>query len=80
VLSSATNNGVNGVIAAPVNDNKITESTTVSFGAIATGSLTLIGFTEQSGSPTYATVVSCTTNGGGNKINNPVWNKPWTQP
>ena len=44
------------------------------------GALILVGLTEQVGSPVYATVTSCTTNGGGNKISNVVWNRPWTLP
>jgi hypothetical protein len=79
-LTSATLNGVAGVIGSPTNDNKVAESTSVLFGAIAQGSLLMIGFTEQAGSPTYATITSCTTNGGGNKINNIVWNRPWLTP
>ncbi len=79
VLSTATLGGVNGIIGQPTNDNKATESTSVSFSAIAQGSLLLIGFTEQAGSPTYATIATCSTNGGGNKINSPTWNKPWLQ-
>jgi prepilin-type N-terminal cleavage/methylation domain-containing protein len=80
VVTAATVNGVNGTIGASVNDNKITESTTVDFGIIAQGALVLATLTEQVGSPTSATITSCTTNGGGNKINNIVWNKPWTLP
>jgi hypothetical protein len=80
VLSSATLNGVGGTIGNPTNDNKVAESTSVVFGAIAQGSLLMIGFTEQTGSPVYATIVSCTTNGGRNKINNIVWNHPWLTP
>lgn len=75
---------VNGVpatlIDAPVNDIKITESTTIQFASIAQGALVEITLVEEAGSPIQATIASCTTNGGGNKINNIVWNKPWTQP
>jgi type II secretory pathway pseudopilin PulG len=76
-LTTATVNGVGGVVGSAVNDNLITESTSVLFGSIPQGGLVQIGFTEQAGSPTYATIVSCTTNGGGNKINNIVWSRPW---
>ena len=79
VVSTATLGGVNGIIAAPTNDNKAVETTSVSFTSIAQGALIMIGFTEQVGSPTYATIATCTTNGGGNKINNPTWNRPWLQ-
>jgi hypothetical protein len=33
-----------------------------------------------SNSEKYATIVSCTTNGGGNQINDIVWSKPWELP
>jgi hypothetical protein len=80
VVTSTTVNGVAGAIGAPVNDGKITESTTLTFTAIPQGALILVGLAEQAGSPVYATIASCTTNGGGNKISNVVWNKPWTTP
>ena len=35
---------------------------------------------EQTGSPSYATIVSCTTKANGTQIKNIVWNKPWTAP
>ncbi|KGQ18734.1 Type IV fimbrial biogenesis protein PilV [Lysobacter dokdonensis DS-58] len=77
VVSTAAIGGINGTISPPANDNKVTETTSISFASIAQGGLILVGLTEQTGSPTYATIASCTTNGGGNKINNPTWNKPW---
>ncbi|BCT91636.1 hypothetical protein LYSHEL_06600 [Lysobacter helvus] len=80
VVSSASVNAVAGTIGLPLNDGKITESTTITFSAIPQGGLVLVGLTEQTGSPVYATISSCTTNGGGNKISNVVWNKPWTLP
>lgn len=79
VLSTATLGGINGIIGSPTNDNKTAETTSVSFSAIAQGGLVMIGFTEQAGSPTYATIATCSTNGGGNKILTPTWNKPWLQ-
>ena len=76
-VTSATIGGVAGSIGSAANDNKSTESTTITFSAIPANGLVLVGLTEQAGSPTYATVQSCTTNGGGNQINDIVWNKPW---
>ena len=80
IVSGALNNGVAGTISAPVNDAKITEYTDVIFGSIAQGSLSVLTLTEEVGSPQYATIASCQTNGQGTTINKPVWNKPWTQP
>ena len=76
-VSSAAIGGVLGVVSAPVDDGLVTESTTIVFPAIAQGSVVDIGLTEEVGSPTLATIVSCTTNGGGTKISNVVWNRPW---
>ena len=77
-VTAASIGGVNGVIAAPsANDGLTTETTTIGFSSITEGGLILISLAEQAGSPTYATITSCTTNGGGNKINNIVWSKPW---
>jgi type IV pilus modification protein PilV len=79
-LTTATINGVGGAIGLPTNDNKVAETTSVVFSAIPQGALLMIGFTEQVGSPSYATIVSCTTNGGRNQIKNVVWNRPWLTP
>ena len=77
-ILSASVGGVAGAIQSPpTNDGLVTETTSITFSSIASGGLVLISLTEQSGSPTYATIASCTTNGGHNKINNIVWNKPW---
>jgi len=77
-VTSASVGGVGGAIQSPpTNDGFVTETTSITFSSIASGGLVLISLTEQSGSPTYATISSCTTNGGHNKINNIVWNKPW---
>ena len=61
-------------------DGTKTETTTISFGSIPTSPAILITLTEQGGSPAYATVASCTTNGGHNQINDIVWTKPWESP
>jgi prepilin-type N-terminal cleavage/methylation domain-containing protein len=79
-VTSATVGGVSGVIGASVNDNKTSEYTVLTFSSIAANSLVLVGLTEQVGSPTYATIASCTTNGNGTQIKNIVWTRPWTQP
>jgi hypothetical protein len=76
-VSSASTGGVNGSIATAANEGLTTETTTIAFTGIPAGGLVLVGLTEQAGSPTFATITSCTTNGGHNKINNIVWNKPW---
>lgn len=80
VTSATGAAGGNGTIGVSVNDGKETETTTITFGSIAANDTIVFTLTEQTGSPTYATVQSCTTNGGGNKINNVVWNKPWENP
>ena len=77
VLVSATIGTLNGSIQPSVNDNRTAETTTVTFTAIDANQLVVLTFAEQSGSPTYATVATCATNGGHNQINNPTWNKPW---
>lgn len=77
-VAAASIGGVNGSIVTPsANEGLTTETTTIGFSSITAGGLILVTLTEQSGSPTYATIASCTTNGGGTKINNIVWNKPW---
>lgn len=61
-------------------DGKKTEATSITFGPeLIDGALVEVGFREQ-GTPTKATIKSCTTNGGGNQINNIVWDKPWENP
>ena len=69
-----------GTIGAPVNDGKYAESSTVSFTAVSANDLVQVTLAEQTGSPTYATIVSCTTKANGTQIKNIVWNKPWTAP
>ena len=77
-VTAASIGGVNGAITTPpANDGLTTETTTVGFTSITAGGLILVTLAEQSGSPSYATITSCTTNGAGNKINNIVWSKPW---
>jgi hypothetical protein len=77
-VSAASIGGVSGTIATPAaNEGLTTETTTIGFSSISAGGLVLVALVEQSGSPTYATITSCTTNGGGTKINNIVWNRPW---
>jgi len=72
-VTSASIGGVGGAIQAAVNDAHASETTSITFGSIASGALVLIGLTEQS--PVLATISSCTKNG--NNIKNVVWNKPW---
>jgi prepilin-type N-terminal cleavage/methylation domain-containing protein len=80
VITAASIGGVNGSIGSSVNDSKNTEYTDLTFTGITANGLVLITLSEQSGSPTYATVASCTTNGGSGSINNVVWSKPWELP
>lgn len=83
VVTAASIGGVGGTIENPAtNDNRKTESTTISFTGITAGGLITVTLAEQTGSPTYATIAAgaCTTNGGHNKINNPTWTKPWELP
>jgi hypothetical protein len=79
-VTAATSDGVPGSIATPVADNTQSETTTISFGSIAAGGLIDITLTEQTGSPTYATIASCTTNAAGDEINDIPWTMPWVQP
>ena len=79
-VTAATSDGVPGSIATPVADNTQSETTTISFGSIAAGGLIDITLTEQAGSPTYATIASCTTNAAGDEINDIVWTMPWVTP
>jgi hypothetical protein len=75
---AATMNGVSGSIGAPpANDGLTTETTAITFASIPLGGFALVTLAEQTGSPAYASITSCTTNGGHNKINNIVWSKPW---
>jgi hypothetical protein len=77
---AATIGGVGGSIAGPVNDNRANERTSVSFTAIAENDLVLVTLAEQAGSPTFATIASCSTNQAGTEINDIIWTLPWTQP
>ena len=79
-VTAASLGGVAGTIGAPLNDNKKTETTAVSFGAVPANGLVQITLAEQTGSPTYAVIASCTTNRNGTQIKNIVWTKPWEQP
>ena len=79
VITSASIGGVNGTIAASVNDNKTTETTSIAFANIIANSLALVTLGEQTGSPVYATVATCTTNGSGN-MRNITWTKSWELP
>ena len=77
-VTAATMNGVNGIIGTPpANEGLTTETTSITFASIPLGGLALVTLAEQAGSPTYASITSCTTNGAHNKINNIVWSKPW---
>lgn len=76
-VTAAVIGATNGTIAAPVGDNTMDEYTDIGFGAIAANNLVQLTLAEQTGSPTDATISSCTTNGGHNKIQNVLWNKPW---
>ena len=71
-----------GSIAAATNDKKKTESTVVTFPGLVADDLIVVTLTAQalSDSEQYASVTSCSTNGGGNQINDVVWSKPWEQP
>lgn len=79
-VTAASSDGVAGAIAASSSDNTVSETTTVSFAAIAEGGLIELTLTEQTGSPTYATIASCTTNATHDQINDIVWDFPWAQP
>lgn len=74
-VSSASIGGVNATTVTPANDAFNTEYTDVSFATVATGDRVDATFTLTS--TLAATVVSCTTNGGRNQMNNVVWSKPW---
>lgn len=65
-LDSATMNGVPATNIAPSNDGKLTESTTVDFASIASGSLVIANFSEGTKIP--ATVAACTAKDKGNDI------------
>ncbi|MCC8362414.1 prepilin-type N-terminal cleavage/methylation domain-containing protein [Lysobacter sp. A6] len=73
-LASATFNGVNGTIAASVNEGMLIESTSVLFAAVAEGGLAIATFTEE-GSPQLATIDSCKASQG--TFTQITWNTPW---
>ena len=82
-VTTATIGVTGGTISDPVLNNKTTETTMIAFGSIPANSVVLVTLAEEAGSPTYATVQNCTTNGSGNTlvVNAATgWNKPWTQP
>jgi len=64
------------------NENKKTEATTISLPTLAANDVVLVSVGEESGSPTYATVASCSTNGSADPDKTTVdsWNMPWTTP
>jgi len=76
-VTAATMNGNAGSIGLPVNDNHASEYTVVTFPSIAANGLVLVTLAEQTGSPTYATISSCTTKGNGRQLNKIFWTKPW---
>jgi prepilin-type N-terminal cleavage/methylation domain-containing protein len=76
-VTGATMNGSPGSIGAAVNDNHASEYTVVTFASIAANGLVLVALTEQTGSPTYATIASCTTKSQGRQLNKIFWNKSW---
>ncbi len=76
-VTTATIGATNGTISPPVDDNTMAEYTDIAFGAIAANNVVQLTLAEETGSPTSATISSCTTNGGHNKIQNVLWNKPW---
>ena len=77
---AATIGGVSGTINGAVDDNLPGERTAVMFNAIAADDVVMFTLSEQAGSPTYATIASCTTNATGTEINDIVWTRPWEQP
>lgn len=81
-VTSAVIGATSGSIAAATNDKKKTESTVVTFPGLVADDLIVVTLTAQalSDSEQYASVTSCSTNGGGNQINDVVWSKPWEQP
>lgn len=76
-VTAAAIGATNGTISASVSDNTMAEYTDIAFGSIAANDLVQFTLAEEGGSPTTATISSCTTNGGHNKLNNVLWNKPW---
>jgi hypothetical protein len=64
------------------NDHKKTESTQITLASIPNGSNATVTFTEQTGSPILATLVSCTATQQGNNYHFGIgtWNKPWELP
>jgi prepilin-type N-terminal cleavage/methylation domain-containing protein len=72
-----------GVVTAPTTtDKKKSESTLITFSGLAANNLIVVTLTPQTltDAEQYASITSCSTNGGGNQINDVVWSKPWEQP
>jgi hypothetical protein len=76
-VTGATMNGSPGSIGTPVNDNHASEYTVVTFASIAANGLVIVALTEQTGSPTYATIASCTTKANGRQLNKIFWTRSW---
>ncbi len=74
-VSSATVGGLPASTIVVSNDAKTTEFTDAVFASVASGSRVDLAFTETA--VLQASIVSCTTNGGRNQINNIVWGKSW---
>lgn len=77
-VSAATVGGTPAISITTSNDNTPEESTVVQFAAVAEGSVVLLTFTNQNNGA-WATIRSCTLNGGGNKIQSITWNEAWAQ-
>ncbi|MFL6593693.1 MAG: prepilin-type N-terminal cleavage/methylation domain-containing protein [Luteimonas sp.] len=73
----ASVNGAAGSISGPANDNRTSEYTIIAFTTIPANGLISVSLSEQAGSPTYAAIASCTTNGGGNQIKTITWVSPY---
>lgn len=74
-VSSAAIGGTNAISITASNDALNTEYTDAAFAAVPSAARVDVTFTLTSTLP--ATVVSCTTNGGRNQMNNVVWSKSW---
>lgn len=74
-LSSAAIGATNALTITPTNDTYNTEYSDATFASVASGAR--VDATFSLTTTQQATIVSCTTNGGHNQINNIVWSKPW---
>lgn len=77
-VSAAAIGGVPATSITATGDNTSSESTEIAFALIAASNRVDLTFANQNNGA-WATIKTCTLNGGGNKIQTITWNESWAQ-